>query len=677
VVGLRSSAAALLVACLFLSTPIVASAHAELVLSVPADGAVLGVTPGSVLLYFSEQINPSLSEATVTGPGGETVTGPPAAARLIQVDLDTNLPGAYHVTWKAVSDVDGHTTSGAFSFTVGEPPGVTVTNASNGPSATNWVVTVARFIEDLALILAVGSLFTLWLGRREEPLTWVQPELLLVFGVALGAGVVVVLGEAVAAAGANLHGVIAYLTTGLAGTARVARVLLESLACLAVARRLYAVAGVILVPLVVALAASGHAASSVFGVALDSGHVLTAGVWVGGIITMATLRPPDGWSAGGRALLTRFTPWALTAFVATIALGVVQAVLNVGTWSALVTTNYGRVLIAKSAAVLLLIPLSLLAWRRRSPHLRVEAAIGVTVVLAASLLAAFPLPVDSGTAANTVQLTADAGLPHGADLTIGAQAGQTLVGVTVVPGRPGRNTLTVYVLSADGAGASASLALSATVDGHTAQLTGCGATCRAATVTLTGGDALAIRVGGPEGGIASIRLPSLPAPDGTALLDSALARMKSLSSVTMHETLTSGTGLPTDVTDYEEVAPDRLKWTEPGGAAAVSIGNAFYARESAGAPFVAQTGHDPVSEPSFAWQYFPAATAVHLLGVATVNGVRTTVVGFFTGEPGTPVWFRFYIDAADQIELSDMSAPGHFMTQSFAHFDAPLAINLP
>jgi methionine-rich copper-binding protein CopC len=95
--GLRS-AAVLLVAGLFLSTPIVASAHAELVLSVPADGAVLGVTPGSVLLYFSEQIDPSLSEATVTGPGGETVTGPAAAARLIQVDLDTNLPGAYHVT---------------------------------------------------------------------------------------------------------------------------------------------------------------------------------------------------------------------------------------------------------------------------------------------------------------------------------------------------------------------------------------------------------------------------------------------------------------------------------------------------------------------------------------------------------------------------------------------------
>jgi hypothetical protein len=118
-------------------------------------------------------------------------------------------------------------------------------------------------------------------------------------------------------------------------------------------------------------------------------------------------------------------------------------------------------------------------------------------------------------------------------------------------------------------------------------------------------------------------------------------------------------------------------WTEPGGAAAISIGGAFYARETSAAPFVAQTGHDPVSEPSFAWEYFPPATSVHLVGVASVDGVRTTVVEFFAGEPGTPVWFRFYIDDADQVVLSDMSAPGHFMTQSFAHFDAPLAIKLP
>jgi hypothetical protein len=84
-----------------------------------------------------------------------------------------------------------------------------------------------------------------------------------------------------------------------------------------------------------------------------------------------------------------------------------------------------------------------------------------------------------------------------------------------------------------------------------------------------------------------------------------------------------------------------------------------------------------VSEPNFSWQFFPAAQAVHLLGSASIDGVQTSVVEFFAGEPGTPVWFRFYIDSSDQVELSDMMAPGHFMTQSFAHFDIPATIVLP
>jgi len=164
---------------------------------------------------------------------------------------------------------------------------------------------------------------------------------------------------------------------------------------------------------------------------------------------------------------------------------------------------------------------------------------------------------------------------------------------------------------------------------------------------------------------------------GMDKLNAALAQMQALDSVTMHETLTAGTGLPTDVTDYQEVAPDRLHWTEPGGIAAISVGTAFYVREGPNAAWTAQTGHDPVPEPSFAWQYFPKASAVHLLGSTSIDGVPTTVVEFFAGQPGTPVWFRFFIDAAHHVVLSDMLAPGHFMTQSFAHFNAPLTINLP
>jgi copper transport protein len=675
VVGLRAGAAVLLAAGLLMGGPITAGAHAELVLSSPVDGATLGVTPGSVLLYFSEQLNPTLSNATVVDPAGVAVSGGPSSALAIQVDLLSNLPGTYRVTWFAVSLVDGHQTQGAFTFNVGSR-NLAVTTGSGGLSLDDGIISVARFIEDLALILAVGAVFILWLSRRAEELTWVRPPLVLIFGVTLASGVVVVAGDALTAAGPHPGALVSYFTTSLSGTARAVRLLLEAFACLVVSRQGYRVWPV-LAGIVVALAVSGHAAGSGLGVALDTGHVVTAGIWVGGIMTLATLHPPGGWREGGTALLTRFTPWALSAFCATVALGTGQGILNVGTVSALFATSYGRVLVAKSLGILLLIPLSFIAWRRRSTHLRVEAALGATVVLAASLLAAFPLPTDIAASPGAVNLTAEVGLPHGAELTLGAQAGQTLVGVTVSPARPGNNELTLYILSGDGAAASGGLAVNATVDGKRVVLQGCGDTCRRGPVHLTGSDAVSIHVGGTEGGTAALSLPALPAPDGTALLKTALARMSAIKSLTMHETLTGGSGDPTFVTDYKEVAPNRLQWTQPGGASAIAVGSAFTARQGSDQPWVAQPGHDAVPEPSFSWQFFPAPTAVHIVGSTSLDGVPVTVVDCFAGQPGTPVWFRFSIDSGDRVMLSVMSAPGHFMTQSFANFDTPISITLP
>ncbi len=654
-VGLRARAALLLATGFLMCAPISAGAHAELVLSSPVDGATLGVTPGSVLLYFSEQLNPTLSNATVVDPAGAVVSGGPSSAQAIQVDLLSNLPGTYKVTWFAVSLVDGHQTQGALTFNVGSR-NLALTNGSGGPTLDDGIISVARFIEDLALILAVGAVFILWLSRRADELTWVRPPLVLIFGVALASGAVVVAGDALTAAGPHPSGLVSYFTTSLSGTARAVRVLLEAFACLVVSRqgsRVWPVLGGI----VLALAVSGHAADSALGVALDAAHVLTAGIWVGGIMTLATLHPPGGWRAGGGALLTRFTPWALAAFCATVALGTGQGVLNVGTVSALFATTYGRVLIAKSLGILLLIPLSFIAWRRRSTHLRVEAGLGVTVVLAASLLAAFPLPSAIAASPGSVNLTAEVGLPRGAELTLGAQAGQTLVGITVSPARPGTNEMTLYVLSGDGSAASGRLAVSATVDGKLVVLQGCGDTCRRGPVRLAGSDAVSIHVGGTEGGTAALALPALPSPDGSTVLKAALARMRTVKSVTMHETLTGGTGDPTFITDYKEVAPDRLEWTQPSGASAIAVGSAFTERQGSDRPWVAQSGHDSVPEPSFSWQFFPAPSAVHILGSTSLDGVPATVVGFFAGQPGTPVWFRFYIDSSDRVD-----ALGHVRT---------------
>jgi copper transport protein len=667
---------AAIVIALFAGTPLRAAAHAELLSSKPPAQARLGLTPSTVVLDFSEPLSPAFSQATVIDPSGRPLTAHPASAFEIRVSLLTNLPGVYQVTWHAVSATDGHSTQGAFTFTVETAVSPTTGTPSRGPGLLDVLIAGGRWIEDGALLLASGLLFIVLLARRRDPIAWVRPRLLPPLLVALVAGLVVITGEAITA-GVTVGSIPAYVMALPSGLARLGRVLLEAVACIAVVARVRSLLLVALPLALLALSASGHAAGAQpawLGVALDTGHLLAASVWVGGILALATLRPPDGWRASGREVLSRFTPFALVGFAASAGLGVVQAITDVGDASALVTTAYGRVLIAKASAVAAIIPLSYLAWRHRRAHMRVEAAIGLVIVGAAALLASFPIPART-TAGREVPITAT-GLPSRGDVTLGAQAGQTLVGLTVDPAVPGMNTLTLYVSSVDGPAGAGMPGVTALVDGRNVPLRTCGHTCRSGRVGLIGRQSISVRVAGSQGGTAAFQLPSLPARDGSALLTAARAHMGGLHSVTLHETLTGGTGT-TIMTDYREVAPDALAWTQPDGSTTIVVGAIRYARSQPGGPWTVETGNPTVSEPAFSWGLFAPDMGAYVLGSSPVGAVQTTVISFFAGSSATPVWFRFYVDAHDLVQRADMSAPGHFMTQTFANFDAPLRITKP
>ncbi len=125
----------------------------------------------------------------------------------------------------------------------------------------------------------------------------------------------------------------------------------------------------------------------------DALHVLSAGMWAGGILALASLHPPGGWSASdARALLARFSPVALIAFGITALTGVLRATEQLVAVSELWTTPYGLVLLLKAGGVGAMVVLSAIAWRRRRPFMRVEAVVMVLVVVATALLASFPLP---------------------------------------------------------------------------------------------------------------------------------------------------------------------------------------------------------------------------------------------------------------------------------------------
>ena len=674
----KGGVVAALAITLLVSTPLRAAAHAELLSSVPAASARLGLAPAAVVLDFSEPLSPALSEATVVDPSGRPYGAHPTSGFELRVALLTNLPGTYRVTWHAVSATDGHSTQGSFTFTVEANGGASADAVTPGPAPLDVVVAAARWIEDAALLLAFGMLLIGWLAHRITGLDWVRPRLLPAVLVALGAGAVVVIGET-AMAGVSTGGALTYLTASPAGLARIARVSFEALACAAVATRSRLLLAIALTFGLAALSASGHAIGAKpawFGVTLDAAHLIAAGIWIGGIVAIATLRPPGGWRTSGRELLHRFTPYALAGFAASVGLGALQAVGSVGDVGALVTTAYGRILIAKASAVVAIIPLSVVAWKYGRTHLRAEAVIGVMVIGAAALLASFPVPARTGPGAGLPSTTAASGLPSGDELTLGAEAGQTLVGLTVSPAVPGTNAVTIYVDDGDGVPSAPTVAVTAVINGRSVALRACGTTCRNASATLLGNDSFSVHVGGVQGGTAEFRTPALPVASGTALLSRALSHMARLHSVALHETLTGGAGT-TIVTDYHEVAPDLLEWSQPGGGATIVTGSTRYTRTQADQPWSVETGNPTVAEPGFSWTLFSPDSGVHLVGAAQIDGVATTEVAFFAGGPVTPVWFRFYVDAEGLVRQANMTAPGHFMTQTFGNFNVPFGITRP
>ena len=137
------------------------------------------------------------------------------------------------------------------------------------------------------------------------------------------------------------------------------------------------------------LALSGHATGAGAQFA-DVLHVLSAGMWAGGILALASLRPPEGWtSLEARAMLERFGRVALIAFGITALTGLLRATEQLHGLSDLWTTTYGIVLLLKSAGVLVMLALSLM-WRRGLAVSRFEAGAAVLVVGATALLASFP-----------------------------------------------------------------------------------------------------------------------------------------------------------------------------------------------------------------------------------------------------------------------------------------------
>src|SRR5262245_48049199 len=106
-----------LVPAMLLGFPQPAQAHAYLVSTDPAEGAVLQTAPERVRFTFNEAVRGVPGGVQVFDPQGELVDARPTV-RGTELDVVLSAPlgnGTTVITWRVVSD-DGHPISGSLTF---------------------------------------------------------------------------------------------------------------------------------------------------------------------------------------------------------------------------------------------------------------------------------------------------------------------------------------------------------------------------------------------------------------------------------------------------------------------------------------------------------------------------------------------------------------------------------
>ncbi len=436
-----------------------AAAHAEFVSSTPGPFDIWNVAPTYVSVTVSEAVQPGSPTIIVTAMNGSrvdvgAVTISATDPATFSVALEKGIgPSVYTVTWTVVSADDGHFTAGTFYFMVsyrdGTLPGSfpqTGTLAINQPISPLDVALEAIGFVAFAAGFG-GTLLTalLWVpaGSELEEEELVGPadglrallRLSLVGGYVFAAVAAARIVEALASAPlANLTSAFgstyllsltAQYVLSLAMVGLLARISWRPSPTDAFRQRPWEFMpalflGFMLILLEVAVSHSATASAWwPLGPVADAAHLYGAALWVGGLLAVVRARrwlkdptPPRF----AQAVLEGFSRFALLGVVLVVSAGFVLALVLVGTWSALVGTAYGWVVLAKGA---LLVPMVVVgAWNGRrlrrareagasasnavrlvARNARAEAVAGAAVLVLAGLLvtmspAASPQPLN-------------------------------------------------------------------------------------------------------------------------------------------------------------------------------------------------------------------------------------------------------------------------------------------
>ena len=108
-----------LFACALACVAAPAGAHAFLDHANPGAGATLRAAPKTLMLVFSDDVEPESSGVAVVDASGRSVAAgrTMVSGNCIMAPLPPLAPGKYRVEWHAMSD-DDHRTQGAYEFVI-------------------------------------------------------------------------------------------------------------------------------------------------------------------------------------------------------------------------------------------------------------------------------------------------------------------------------------------------------------------------------------------------------------------------------------------------------------------------------------------------------------------------------------------------------------------------------
>jgi copper transport protein len=457
-----------------------ASAHAVLESSSPSAGSVLDAVPGEVVLTFDEAVRPVPEAIEVLDPNGRRSSRTTAARATSTVRIPLRygtLRGTYVVRYTVVSD-DNHRIAAAFTFAVGAASGTGAVSRDHGSDTGGWpdvVAPILRWLDYTGLALLIGALLAAalnWpLREGRQRVAGLRRTGLIVLALTaigeLGA-------ETLSAAGGHLPSGSDLRNSlsdrsGLAHLSRfvLALVLLAVLGPLTSGARRWAGhrarawawvrSGVelLMVALIATYPLAGHPAGTaapVISVLADGLHVAAMSLWLGGLLVLAAFVLPHASPAELSRVVPLWSAWAGYAVTTVLLTGITQALLQIGSWTQLVETGYGRLVLIKAGllAVVLLIAAGSRRWVKlssgtgRSPavaalRLRVAAeSAGILTILAVTSVLVQTTPArgqpGNGTSVVAVRLSGPLAQVHG----------------SLSPGREGLNRIDLHALAPDG-----------------------------------------------------------------------------------------------------------------------------------------------------------------------------------------------------------------------------------